>query len=37
MDGYLETRRYRFVREGGGWRFLRREFVRGADFGSVRG
>jgi hypothetical protein len=37
IDTYVETRRYRFVREGGRWRLLGREFLGGADFGSVRG
>jgi hypothetical protein len=34
---YVETSRYLFVRAPRGWRFVRREFVRGADIGSVRG
>lgn len=34
---YIETYRYRFVRDGRGWRYLRRDFVGGADAGPVRG
>jgi hypothetical protein len=34
---YIETNRYVFVRATSGWRFIRREFVRGADAGDVRG
>ena len=34
---YIETRAYRFVRDAQGWRYLRREFVSGADAGGVRG
>jgi hypothetical protein len=34
---YIETQRYFFVREPSGWRFLRRDFVSGADIGPVRG
>ena len=34
---YIETNRYLFVRDGTGWRYLRHEFVSGADAGRVRG
>lgn len=34
---YIETYRYLFVRDAQGWRYLRREFVSGADAGAVRG
>lgn len=34
---YIETNRYVFVRTPAGWRFMQREFVRGADLGDVRG
>lgn len=37
IDMYIEQNRYLFVREGGGWRFVRREFVRGMHGGPVRG
>jgi hypothetical protein len=37
IDTYIEHNRYLFVRAGGGWRFVRREFVRGMDVGGVRG
>jgi hypothetical protein len=34
---YIEENLYLFVRDGRGWRFVRREFVRGMDLGPVRG
>lgn len=34
---YIETERYHFVRTPGGWSYVRRDFVRGADIGDVRG
>lgn len=34
---YIETYWYLFVRDAAGWRYLRREFVSGADAGEVRG
>lgn len=34
---YIETHRFLFVRAPEGWRFVRREFVRGVDMGNVRG
>jgi hypothetical protein len=37
IDTYIEHNRYVFVRAGSGWRFVRREFVRGMDAGPVRG
>ena len=37
IDTYIEPFRYVFVRTAGGWCYLRREFVRGADIGRVRG
>lgn len=37
IDTYIEQNRYLFVRAGSGWRFVRREFVRGLDLGPVRG
>lgn len=37
IDMYIETHRYVFVRDASGWRFVRRDFVSGADFGTVRG
>ena len=37
IDMYIETQRYLFVRDAAGWRFLRRDFVSGADYGTVRG
>lgn len=37
IDTYIEQNLYLFVREGGGWRFVGREFVRGMDLGPVRG
>ncbi|HEY0015219.1 MAG TPA: hypothetical protein VGC13_02830 [Longimicrobium sp.] len=37
IDTYIEENRYLFIRAGGGWRFVRREFVRGMDLGPVRG
>jgi hypothetical protein len=37
IDTYIETNRYLFVRTTDGWEFVRREFVRGADLGAVRG
>lgn len=35
--GYIETNLHLFVRDERGWRQVRREFVRGADYGGVRG
>lgn len=37
IDTYIEENRYLFVRDGGGWRFVRREFVGGMDVGPVLG
>lgn len=37
IDMYIETQRYLFVRDASGWRFVRRDFVSGADYGTVRG
>jgi hypothetical protein len=37
IDTYIETNRYVLVRTPTGWRFVRREFVGGADLGAVRG
>jgi hypothetical protein len=37
IDTYTEHNRYLFVRAASGWRFVRREFVRGMDAGPVRG
>lgn len=37
IDMYIEHNRYLFVREGSGWRFVRREFVRGMHGGPFRG
>lgn len=37
LDTYIEQNRYYFVRKPSGWKFVRREFVSGADAGSVRG
>jgi hypothetical protein len=37
IDTYIEDNRFLFVRGPAGWRFVRREFVRGADYGAVRG
>lgn len=34
---YIEQNRYYFVRAPSGWKYVRREFVRGADIGDVRG
>jgi hypothetical protein len=37
IDTYIEENLHLFVRDGGGWRYVRREFVRGMDLGAVRG
>jgi hypothetical protein len=37
IDTYIEHNHHLFVREGSGWRFVRREFVRGMDGGPFRG
>jgi len=37
IDTYIEENLYLFIPDGAGWRFLRREFVRGMDLGPVRG
>lgn len=37
IDTYIEENRFLFVREARGWRYVRREFVRGMDAGPVRG
>lgn len=37
LHTYVETNRHLFVRTPSGWSFIRREFVRGADAGDVRG
>lgn len=34
---YVETNHYLFVPGPSGWRFVRRQFIQGADFGAVRG
>lgn len=34
---YVETHHYLFVPGPSGWRFVRRQFIRGADLGAVRG
>lgn len=37
IDTYIEENLFLFVRDGGRWRFVRREFVQGMDLGPVRG
>ena len=37
IDTYIEKNLYLFVPEGPGWRFVRRQFVSGADSGAIRG
>jgi ketosteroid isomerase-like protein len=37
IDTYIEQNLYFFVPDAAGWRFVRREFVRGTDLGPVRG
>lgn len=37
IDTYIEENLHLFVRDGRGWRYVRREFVRGMDAGPVRG
>lgn len=37
IDTYIEHNEYLFVPGPSGWRFVRREFVRGMDLGGVRG
>jgi hypothetical protein len=37
IDTYVEHNAFLFVPGPSGWRFVRREFVQGADFGPVRG
>lgn len=37
IDTYIEQNLFLFVPEGSGWRYVRRQFVRGMDLGPVRG
>jgi hypothetical protein len=37
IDTYIEENLHLFVRDTGGWRYIRRQFVRGMDLGPVRG
>lgn len=37
IDTYIQQDLYLFVRDPSGWRYARRQFVRGMDLGPVRG
>lgn len=37
IDTYIRQDLFFFVSDAGGWRYVRREFVRGTDLGTVRG
>lgn len=37
IDTYIEQNLYLFVPDASGWRYVRRQFVRGMDLGPVRG